>query len=696
MKREAKELADSQREKNKEDVNEKEKEKLRKEEEEPNRHIAARKIVVDLKREAKELADRQREKNKEDVNEKEKLIEERKRQPIFRPTPGALTNSNYNDNGNAPLRLSEFRARYSSTNEDRYDPEIIEETSEAATINSSNPPFEATIDPNNIFIPSANQQLFRQAICGNNYTQNSQTSCSGIFYKLINTVYSNDEPNMKKYTPEYVRKNAHIRKKTQTHESLTPKAYKQLVNSIKIVKNTGGGDCFFIAVMDAINNYNYGNGIENINENIRTGPDGIAKFGSGNKLFTVQSLRQIVYKYLNERKTQLDDLYLNNGISNTDNLNEKFEEQLRTIVDAQRIEDSNFNIDEQTYLGITNSIYKEDNFLVDDVTKMPSADSSDYYKPFKLLPREKLEAYINSPKYWANEIAVAAIATELKLNVIPISLTKGDDDETYTFGINAWNLVQDASTPISSDWDKYMFVYYNGYHYELINFEPVIQVEGNKSVLTDRTQTQFIFNKINELPPVYILFILFGCAYNSLTDTSDRRNFLLYPNVMASITTTLNALCLDKEDENNKNFFKNFEIFFGKSYKCPEDIDNKKGGQLMNAARAIDGIKKNDAAKLAYYITVDMVLHPGTSITPDKLKALKCQQKWNAVRRAYAMFIGKPYIIPPIYKKTVKNREGRPNQNKTKNNTEYINNGTQKAGLYKGGKGYKNKTRTRR
>jgi hypothetical protein len=75
------------------------------------------------------------------------------------------------------------------------------------------------------------------------------------------------------------------------------------------------------------------------------------------------------------------------------------------------------------------------------------------------------------------------------------------------------------------------------------------------------------------------------------------------------------------------------------------------------------------------------------------MKTLKCQQKWNAIRRAYASFVGKPYVIPPIYKKTAKNREVVSNQNKTQNNKEAINNGTQKAGVYKGGK---NKTRTKR
>jgi hypothetical protein len=69
-----------------------------------------------------------------------------------------------------------------------------------------------------------------------------------------------------------------------------------------------------------------------------------------------------------------------------------------------------------------------------------------------------------------------------------------------------------------------------------------------------------------------------------------------------------------------------------------------------------------DTSKLAYYVTIDMEVHPGTSIKPDEMRTLKCQQKWNAIRKAYAGFVGKPYTIPPVYQ-TVKNK---PNEGQNK------------------------------
>jgi hypothetical protein len=79
--------------------------------------------------------------------------------------------------------------------------------------------------------------------------------------------------------------------------------------------------------------------------------------------------------------------------------------------------------------------------------------------------------------------------------------------------------------------------------------------------------------------------------------------------------------------------------------------------------------ENTDDTQLAYYITIDLELHPGTSITPEEIKNLKCRQKWNSVRKAWSNFTGKPYIIPPVYQtKTLKNREQNQYQN---NKTQY-------------------------
>ena len=77
----------------------------------------------------------------------------------------------------------------------------------------------------------------------------------------------------------------------------------------------------------------------------------------------------------------------------------------------------------------------------------------------------------------------------------------------------------------------------------------------------------------------------------------------------------------------------------------------------------------DNKTNLSYIIDVYMELHPGTTMSEEERKGLKCNSKWNAIRKSYADFVGKPYIIPPLYK----------NFNKTlKTNNNNNNNVTRK------------------
>jgi hypothetical protein len=66
---------------------------------------------------------------------------------------------------------------------------------------------------------------------------------------------------------------------------------------------------------------------------------------------------------------------------------------------------------------------------------------------------------------------------------------------------------------------------------------------------------------------------------------------------------------------------------------------------------------ERDLSKIAYSIIIDMELQSGTSLSPDKISELKCTSKYNAIRKAYADFMGKPYIIKPVYPESDKNKE---------------------------------------
>ena len=68
-----------------------------------------------------------------------------------------------------------------------------------------------------------------------------------------------------------------------------------------------------------------------------------------------------------------------------------------------------------------------------------------------------------------------------------------------------------------------------------------------------------------------------------------------------------------------------------------------------------------------------MELYPGTKIPQNELQTLKCNQKWNAIRKSYAEFVGKPYVIPPVYREDKKNKTEKNNNGKniTRKNITY-------------------------
>jgi hypothetical protein len=113
------------------------------------------------------------------------------------------------------------------------------------------------------------------------------------------------------------------------------------------------------------------------------------------------------------------------------------------------------------------------------------------------------------------------------------------------------------------------------------------------------------------------------------------------------------------------------EIDIGKDQlkMLPQSViegENYSGGSKLNY-----GIKKYNSSKskLAYFITIDMELHPGTSISEKELYGYKCNSKYNSIRKSYSELTGKPYIIPPVYKKGGKKiNDKKTRKNKSRNN----------------------------
>jgi hypothetical protein len=219
--------------------------------------------------------------------------------------------------------------------------------------------------------------------------------------------------------------------------NISKAAYMQTVEALSIYSNKGEGDCFFISIADAINDYNSTNNYKIVN--------GI--YGN-TQIFTPLYLRGIVLEHI--INSPVKETYIQNSLANTDEMNRIFKEQLQQIQ-----QDEDIPIDQ--YLNIANDIYKSsDNFLVKNVHEIPIMEE-DYFKPFKPISIEnerELSQYINSPDYWANSLAVDAISNKLKLKIIPIEKTNGL--------LSIWDI---NASSINTKWNHYMFLYHKKHNF---------------------------------------------------------------------------------------------------------------------------------------------------------------------------------------------------------------------------------------
>ena len=557
--------------------------------------------------------------------------------------------------------------------------EIIEERPVPPEVSRIGP-LEDVIEPIEKFNPSP-----KLATTTRNIFKNQN------YYDLINGVFQLSEENVKGVIRDTLKKSTTIDIKEGNNISLS--AYKQSVGGVQIMETKGDGDCFFSAIAMAINYYNFYNQGNRIVSKLG---DGIT-FGSGQNLFTQKYLRILVYNYIKNLKN-LDDLLSSNAVANADTLNEKFKEGL------QGLKEQNLDNDASEYVQLASDIYKSnDNFLVQNVEAVPLI-VDDYESPFKPIKKENLEKYILSNNYWANAIAINALCIELKLNIITFELIKSQKRNSLDrLRIPFSNLLKNDTC---YHWNKYLFLFLSNNHYDLITFKYF-----QKSPKQDIINTIFNYtNSFNDLPPIYILFIIYGSYYKNLTP-ENIENFNFKPEIMAAIDSVVSNK-LSKDNADASEYYEQFKLFFPNSNIQSPKEQATKGGQppyrspyrapyyppyrspyyAPNRTPYAEQIMKKpdseDKSKLAYYITIDLQVYPGKSIPPNEIANLKCNNKWNAVRKAYSKLTGKPYVIPPIYNttQTLKNREDNSN-NKTQNNRAPAqNNAITFKNNYKGGK----------
>ena len=563
---------------------------------------------------------------------------------------------------------------------------------------------------------------------------------------LLDEIYGNNT-EVKKLINQLLQNSTYVA--IQSGTQISRNAYKPLVDGLQVNWNQAGGDCFFIAIKDAINYHNC------------TNPDNpiIKGDGSGDQIFTQQDIRQVVLEFfkkkLDENKmgengtTYKQDLFdrLN---SNRDELNRQF---LNTLIPLRLVATT---MDETKYLEVANDIYgngsNEYTFLIEKPDKKPM----DPTKPFKIY--DNYDNYFLNSYYWGDHLAYQGILDYFKINIIVIKSGNNSNLEV---------LYQAQLSENRDEWNKYLFLYNKGGHFELLSFTMKFKSEGkreNTIIKMDHKIT--IFEKGSDImPPVYILFLIFFSLY--LGKTSLQENFPIFTDEMLAFKesydtiydeaqtqltssssvdkkfsdffTNLATICLSQECQSNYTKFnfqppppplssdsiktgkrrrvnenQSFNIgtnslrprpgsiqvggaypsFYPSSYQEPyysqepyyyqQPYYNRSSyypSSPYNSSRPylarnmIKNESEYDPSKLAFDITIALELYPGANVPKEKLATLKCDSRWEDVRKAWSEFIGKPYVIIPKYSNSYNNQTQRYNPKSSQNQTQrYQNN----------------------
>ena len=558
------------------------------------------------------------------------------------------------------------------------------------------------------------------------------------YYNLLNMLYqTNTNASMAKMINTKLSETTNINVK-QKNITYSQNAYYKSLSNFHMLENAGGGDCFFIALSDAINLYN-----NDIYNNVTKTPQTIISYieidANDRQIdygidapFTTPVLRNIVYEY-----------YLNN-IDAATNISMTNTEQLNDLVENS-IDDFNQNIASKNltreqvinaYIDFINQIYyTTDNFLVYSPT-IEFIDENrgiNYRRPFLALPNmtnhpNYTQEYFLSTRYWGDQFAITAICRALQLNVIVLSYD--NPQKTSVVSIDYGVFRQDDHNNCN-DWNKYLFLFHYGNHYELMSFDYFYRMQKSEYNWDIIEKPKYIFQRDDsEFPPFYIFFLIYGCKYFGL-EPEQKDLFTWYPAIMSQIDEIVNVILQDETPytkngtPKNTLFIRYFNQFFIKNQIDANKIaiNGLKNNNLTSSSNQL--ITKGGAvgnpyydnnfygrpygrpygnpyrtpygtqgpylarnmltqnytdSKLAYYITIDLELYPGTEISPEIKKQLKCRQKWNAVRKAYANFRGLSYIVQPIYSYyTPENKKDRPNNSRKKlNNARTRNGGTKK------------------
>ena len=446
--------------------------------------------------------------------------------------------------------------------------------------------------------------------------------------------------------------------------------YANLVNMLQIIPMPMDGHCFFHSIAYAINSYNSTNldPLKQITYDVNNSGT-ITIYGLGlpnSPVFTQQVIRRIVIDYYNDNSDKLNEV-LAVARDEASELNIKYMDAVNTINPITReirrdTIESIWNASEKVFLTSHFDDY-------DDVGDMI---------PFYVIENPaEISAYIMSDKYWASQEIYAIIQQKLHINVITIQqtdtilsvkLTPTSKKLTPISNLSILPHITNEDDIEMGPYNKYMFLRHNGVHYDLVTFR-MDNTGAKKTIFETQPQNVIIpLYDLSRIPPLYILFLIYGQYYSRLS-AEEKTHVTLFSNELNMINASFNL----PAGQNSREVVNMFNTLFrppskqkggnGNPYSQPYNSQSYNSQPYnsqpynsrpynttlygTNMSLVNQNIMSSPPSNLSFHINVELVLYPGTSIPLSKRPALMCEKNSAVWSEAMSTLRGTVYAPRP-------------------------------------------------
>lgn len=351
--------------------------------------------------------------------------------------------------------------------------------------------------------------------------------------------------------------------------------YNNLVDKLQVIPVPMDGDCFFTTIAEGINMYNKKDPIDKISACVTLGG---RKNEYENTQFTSKIIRWFLWAYLYTNPDKLHELLSHVETVIIPSLNNQYQEKSKNIASTDMLD------------SIIKNVYS------DSSAQMFIQKTRDYNNPFELINGEKeIFEHIMASTTWAEQSTIPIIEDIFKIKLL-ILKDSGKESKQYELGGGNMDFTY------SDNINKYMFLHMvNNNHYDLIVFSDKIKGNPtNKKAIFNLPPPDEVkyFDNISNIPPVYILFFLFGWSNYYVKQSEEDKKQLekgfSYIRPLFELFRNMINLIIKNDDESD-TFIQNYDRYFPsikEVFPSP-----KKGGTIINHKRTKRKHKSSNGRK---------------------------------------------------------------------------------------------------